>query len=143
MVSRSDHLLLPRQLYEAMIQHAQAELPNECCGLLAGVHAGDVLRVEARHALINEAASPIAYLSEPRSMFQATKEMRRHDHEIVAIYHSHPTSEPIPSRTDLERCFSPDVVHFIIGLKGPEPLLRGWWLTESAYEEAAWEIVES
>jgi hypothetical protein len=36
-----------------------------------------------------------------------------------------------------------DVVHFIIGLHGPSPLLRGWWLTPPTFEEAAWTIVES
>jgi [CysO sulfur-carrier protein]-S-L-cysteine hydrolase len=125
-----------------MIQHARTELPNECCGLLAGKRDGETLRVEAWHALVNEAASPVEYRSEPRSMFNAIKEMRKQQHDIVAIYHSHPTSEPIPSRTDLERFYSSDVVHFIIGLKGADPLVRGWWLTESAFEEATWRIVE-
>ena len=96
-MSRSEHLLLPSPLYEAMLQHAHTELPNECCGLLAGVREGEVLRVLAIHPLINEAASPIEYRSEPRSMFEAVREMRKCDHEILAIYHSHPTSEPIPS----------------------------------------------
>jgi proteasome lid subunit RPN8/RPN11 len=143
MLSRSDHLLLPRHLYTEMVQHAQTELPNECCGVLAGVREGDVLRVLARHPLINAAASPIEYLSEPRSMFDAVKAMRTEGHEILAIYHSHPTSEPIPSKTDLGRNYSPDVVNFIISLAGPEPVVRGWWLTDARFAEAAWEIVEA
>jgi proteasome lid subunit RPN8/RPN11 len=125
-----------------MLQQARTELPNECCGLLAGVREGEVLRVLAIHPLINEAASPVEYRSEPRSMFEAVREMRKFDHEILAVYHSHPTSEPIPSQTDLDRHYSSGVVHFIIGLKEAEPLLRGWWLTETTYDEAAWEILE-
>jgi proteasome lid subunit RPN8/RPN11 len=144
LLSRSDHLLLPRQCYDAMIEHAQSEQPNECCGLLAGVIdlENGIWRVHKHYALINEAASPIEYRSEPRSMFQAIKDMRPHGYEIVAIYHSHPTSAPIPSRTDLERNYSTDVVSFIISLQGTEPILRGWWLRENSYQEAAWEIVE-
>lgn len=113
--------------------------------MLAGVIDADqgVLRVAKRHALINEAASPIEYRSEPYSMFQAEKDRRKHGHEFVAIYHSHPTSEPTPSRTDLERNYSPDVINFIISLQGPVPRMRGWWLTETAYQEAAWEVVET
>jgi len=126
-----------------MVHQAQAELPHECCGLLAGVREGTVLRVEAIHSLVNEAASPIEYRSEPRSMFAAVKAMRLVGHEILGIYHSHPTSEPIPSETDLERNYSPDVVNFIISLAHPEPTLRGWWLSGDKFEEAAWEIVES
>lgn len=141
-MSRSENLLLPRTFYDAMVQHAQAELPNECCGLLAGVRDGNVLRVMASHALVNEAASPFEYLSEPRSMFEATKAMRRAGHEILAVYHSHPTSAPSPSETDLQRCYSSDVIHFIVGLEGPAPQVRGWWLTLTTFEEAAWQVVE-
>ena len=126
-----------------MVQHARTELPNECCGLLAGVREGTALRVLARHPLVNEAASPIEYRSEPRSMFEAVKAMRTAGHEIVAIYHSHPTSAPVPSETDLARYYSSDVVHFIIGLEEPEPITRGWWLTEATFAEASWEIVEA
>ena len=75
-------------------------------------------------------------------MFQAIKEIRQQNHEILAIYHSHPTTDPIPSGTDLARNYSTDVVNFIIGMRGPTPLLRGWWLSETAFTEAAWEIVE-
>jgi proteasome lid subunit RPN8/RPN11 len=142
-VSRSEHLLLPRQLYTAMVQHAQAELPNECCGLLSGSLGTGALRAANWYPLVNEAASPIEYRSEPRSMFLAIRQMRKEGQEIVAIYHSHPTSEPIPSRTDLERNYDPQVVHFIIGLHGPEPIVRAWRLVESTFEEAAWEIVEA
>src|SRR5205823_2983446 len=82
MLSRPEHLLLPRHLHIEMVQHAQTELPNECCGLLAGLREGDVLRVLARHPLVNGAASPVEYLSEPRSMFDAVKAMRKEAHEI-------------------------------------------------------------
>jgi proteasome lid subunit RPN8/RPN11 len=124
-----------------MVQHAQSELPNECCGLLAGVREGDVLRVEKHYPLVNEAASPIEYRSEPRSMLQADRAMRALNLDVVAVYHSHPTSAPIPSRTDLERNYMPDVVQFIISVQDAEPLMRGWWLTDDHYEEASWQIV--
>ena len=70
------------------------------------------------------------------------KDMRAQGLEIVAVYHSHPTTEPVPSRKDLERRYSEDVVHFIISLKDREPLMRGWWLREDQYAEANWEIVD-
>lgn len=142
MLSRSGRLLLPRRILRAMVEHAQAELPNECCGLLVGEVDDGVLRARAWYPLVNEAASPIAYRSEPGSMFGAVKDMRASGYEVVAIYHSHPTSAPIPSRTDLEQNYSSDVVNFIIGLQESPPLMRGWWLTETTFKEAAWEIVE-
>jgi proteasome lid subunit RPN8/RPN11 len=59
---------------------------------------------------------------------------------VLAVYHSHPTSAPIPSRTDLERNYSPDVVNLIISLSGSEPETRAWWLSEADYCPAEWEI---
>lgn len=126
-----------------MVEHAQTELPNECCGLLAGKRDGDALKVEACYPLVNEKASPTEYLSEPKSMLNADREMRRLGQDILAIYHSHPTSEPIPSKTDRERNWIPDVVHLIIGLAGPEPSVRGWWLSATSFEAAEWHVVEA
>jgi len=125
-----------------MIRHAQAELPNECCGLLAGVRDQDAWRVFAIHPLVNELESATVYHSEPRSMFEASKAMREAGHEILAVYHSHPTSEPIPSRTDLARQYIPGLMQVIIGLHGPTPTVRAWWLEETTFAEAAWTIVE-
>src|SRR5687768_7881777 len=82
-LSRSEQLLLPAQIHAAMIQHAQSELPNECCGVLAGVREEDVLRVLKCYPLVNEAASPTEYLSEPKSMFAADKDMRQLGYDIV------------------------------------------------------------
>jgi proteasome lid subunit RPN8/RPN11 len=140
-------LQLPRRLYEEMLAHARAELPNECCGVVSGqwsVVSGQasVVRAERCYPLVNELASPTEYLSEPRSMFRAVKDMRVHGTEIVAVYHSHPTSEPVPSQKDLERRYSSAVVHFIISLKDPQPLMRGWWLAEEQFAEADWEVLD-
>ena len=149
-----------------MIVHAYAELPNECCGLLAGTIGADGIAVAVRrYSLVNELASPTAYLemysawwssysptskelpssveylSDPQSMFAAAKDMRRHGMDILAVYHSHPTSQPVPSKKDRERNYLGDVVHFIVGLHEKAPSVRGWWLTGDDYQEAEWGVV--
>lgn len=128
-----------------MIAQAHAESPNECCGLLAGTIVLDgekrIGRIERRFPLVNEAASPVEYLSEPKSMFAAYRDYTKAGLDVLAIYHSHPTSPPLPSKTDRERNYSPDVVNFIISLKDTEPEVRSWWLTESDFREADWEIL--
>jgi proteasome lid subunit RPN8/RPN11 len=138
-------LQIPQPLYAALLAQAQAELPNECCGLLAGVvtegGAGRVGLVRERYPLVNALASPTAFESEPRSMFVAVRDMERRGLDILAVYHSHPSSGPVPSRTDLARNYSPEVVNLIISLMEGEPRVRGWWLTGEGYREAAWECV--
>jgi [CysO sulfur-carrier protein]-S-L-cysteine hydrolase len=142
-LSRPDHLLLPREIYMAILEHAKSELPNECCGMLAGVREGNVLSVKACHKLVNEAKSPTEYFA-AECLFQVHRTMRESGHHEIAIYHSHPKSPAIPSKKDLERnAYGDSVVHFIISLNGAEPELRGWWLTEDAYEEARWTVIDS
>jgi proteasome lid subunit RPN8/RPN11 len=143
-------LMLPRALYEEMLAQARAELPNECCGILAGkivasAESGDSPRgqVVRRFALVNDAHSPVEYLSEPRSMFDADKAMKREGLDMLAVYHSHPTSDPVPSRKDRERSYHPDVMNLIISLKTADAVMRGWWLTAEDYREGEWRVVES
>lgn len=143
-------LLLPRELYEAMLAQAVAELPNECCGLLAGslqpAQAGQPRRALARrcYPLVNQAASPTEYFARPQDLFHAFRDLHAHGLEHLAIYHSHPTAEPVPSRADLERnYYGPEVMFLILSLKAEPPALRAWWLDESSYREAEWELIES
>jgi hypothetical protein len=40
-------------------------------------------------------------------MFGAERDRRRCGLDVLAVYSSRPISEPVPSRTDLERNYSP------------------------------------
>ncbi len=140
----ADHfqlLNIPRSVYEGMLWHAQAERPLECCGLLAGAICSDgVAEVRLRYPLLNAAASAVEFESEPASLFSAIRDIRRQGLEVLAVYHSHPTSEPIPSRKDLERNNWPQAVALIISLAMTPPVVRGWWLSATAYRPAEWTI---
>jgi proteasome lid subunit RPN8/RPN11 len=137
-------LLVPRGLLEEMVQQALAELPNECCGFLAGrveeTAGRRTGRVERRYPLTNAAASPREYEADPRALCAAHRDLRQAGLEVLAIYHSHPTTAPVPSRTDLARNFWPDAMALIISLQDPELVLRAWWLAAEDYQEAEWEI---
>jgi proteasome lid subunit RPN8/RPN11 len=126
-----------------MVAQAVAEAPLECCGLLAGppFAAGRAL-VSAHYPLVNAAASAIKYQAKPESLFAATKDIRNRGWVELAIYHSHPATRPVPSRTDLEEGYWTGVVHFIISLQSSQPEVQGWWLREHDYALAEWQIVD-
>jgi len=137
------HLVLPRQFYTAMLEQAQAELPNECCGLLAGRIVDGVARVEMRYPLVNELASPIEYNADAKSLIAAHKDMRARGIAELAAYHSHPTTAPIPSKTDRERnFFGTEILFLIIGLAEQPPLVRAWRLHTDSQEEVDWQVVD-
>jgi proteasome lid subunit RPN8/RPN11 len=142
-------LLIPRRHYDAMIAQAKAELPNECCGFLAGLivppesEVASIGRVLQRYPLVNNAASPKEYLANDRTLFDAYRDIRDHGLDLLAVYHSHPVSAPVPSKTDLERNYFDNVMHLIISLQADEPVLRGWWLGERDCWEAEWEATSA
>jgi proteasome lid subunit RPN8/RPN11 len=144
-------LLIPRTLLEGLIAQALTERPLECCGLLAGVKeeakTGDkstesVGRVMRRYPLVNAAASPREFLSDDRSMLDADRDMRARGLDLLAVYHSHPTSPAVPSRTDLARHWYADVVCLIVSLAVTPPEVRAWRLTETEYRAAEWEVID-
>jgi len=124
-----------------MVRHALEERPRECCGLLAGERLEGLGRVKGLHRLVNSLGSAVEYESEPTSMLRAMKAIDAAGWEVLAVYHSHPTSSPVPSRKDLERNpYEEWAAHVIIGLAGEVPEVRVWWLGETTCREAEWGV---
>jgi proteasome lid subunit RPN8/RPN11 len=90
-------ICIRRSAAEALIAHARAEAPRECCGLLIG-QPGLVERVAPA---TNARASESSYLIDPRDHFAAIRSARAEGLSVIGGYHSHPRSEALPSATDL------------------------------------------
>ena len=127
-------LLIPDLLLDEVAEHARLELPNECCGLLAGRIEGTDAVAVTRFAVGNDAASPTAYATNPRDLLAAFRAMRADGTDLLAVYHSHPTSPAVPSRRDVEQnTYGDSVVHLIVGPGGD---VRGWWLMPDGFTPA-------
>ena len=88
--------MIPAAVRGAIVAHARAELPNEACGLL--LLDGDV----AVEYVPGENASPSPHFFELRLDPVVWADLGDRDVE-QAIVHSHVSSPPRPSRTDVER----------------------------------------
>ena len=124
-------LHIPEAIYEELLQHARAELPHECVGMLIGTAVG--LAVEYV-PMVNELKSPTKFLTEPRSMLKAEKRCRELNLQVLAIVHSHPSSEPVPSKYDVADHYSSTVMSVIISLMKATPEMAGWWIAEGSYQ---------
>jgi len=93
------------------------------------------------YPLRNIAADQIvSYEAAPEDLFAAQRQMRERGEELLAIYHSHPRSaEPAPSETDVRLAYYPQAIYFIVGLAGPQPVMRAFRIAE---REGCWETVE-
>jgi desampylase len=99
----------------AVVRHARAEAPRECCGILVG--AGD--RIDEAVAARNIADRPATrFLIDPKDHLAALKAARRRGLDVVGFYHSHPRSPADPSATDLSEASYPNHLFLIVGLGG-------------------------
>jgi len=85
-------VVVPAAIREAIAEHARDEAPNESCGLLLldGDRAVEYVRA------VNKAASPYRFelYLDPATWAEIELEQ--------AVVHSHVSSPPRPSRTDVE-----------------------------------------
>ena len=129
---------LPARVLAALVDHARAASPRECCGVLIG---NDTDIVEA-FGTRNIAASPDRFLVDPSDHFQAVRRARECGLEILGFYHSHPHSPPYPSPTDLLEATHPNALCLIVGLGGPQPEARLFRLGQESARELLLEVAE-
>lgn len=104
---------LPEPMARALVEHAQAEYPRECCGVLAGP-PGEPREL---YRLTNTDPDPVMrYNADPRELKRIEDDLYERDWEKVAIYHSHTHSPAFPSATDVERAYHPEAVYVLISL---------------------------
>ncbi|HSC90848.1 MAG TPA: M67 family metallopeptidase [Gaiellaceae bacterium] len=114
-------MVIPERVRRELLEHARAEEPNEACGLILLRDATAERYVPGRNA----AASPYRFELEvdPEVWF-----LEDEGYEL-AVFHSHVSSPPRPSRTDVEN----------IGLWEARPYVI---LTVRTGELAAWRIAD-
>jgi proteasome lid subunit RPN8/RPN11 len=119
-------VVVPDPIRAELRAHAREEAPNECCGVLVFRDGVAERYVRGRNAL----ESPYRYELEidPDVWFLED------DGYELAVFHSHPETEPRPSRTDRERSgLWAGRTFFIYGVRGDE--LRAWRVTREDAEE--------
>ena len=105
-------IIIPRDILKDMLKHAEEHAPVEACGLLVGV--GD--EVIKGYRLTNVDASPEHFSLDPKEQFAVIKEIRPQGWNVLAVYHSHPTTPARMSQEDVRLAFAPDIRYVIVSL---------------------------
>ena len=87
-------VVVPAAVRQALVEHAEEEKPNEACGLLV-LRDGVAERYERGR---NGAASPYRFELEVDPELWVLED----DGYQLSVFHSHLSSPPRPSRTDVE-----------------------------------------
>jgi [CysO sulfur-carrier protein]-S-L-cysteine hydrolase len=123
---------ISRELYDEMVDHARAEAPNECCGMVAS-RDGAAVRI---YRATNAAASPLRYEIDGAEQYRIQIAIDDAGLDLGAIYHSHTRSAPYPSQTDINLAFYPDALYLIVGLANEEPEVRAYEIRDGKVNEA-------
>jgi len=136
---RGNVISIPQHVLDAVVAHARAEAPNECCGLLLGRAGAIDEALPAR----NVRRSPAAFQVDPVDHFAAIRRTRAEGREILGAYHSHPHSAALPSATDIAEAHYPEFLHLIVSLAGPAPEVRGYHIRSGEAVEGELEFCET
>ncbi len=134
-------LRLTRNQQQAMITHALDDEPHECVGVLVR----HVLTGEARVIrLRNISKSPTLQYKvserETRELFLSLEDRQEY---VDVVYHSHPTSPPVPSSHDIVNSTLDYAHYLILALSGRGPAMRSWQIAEGKVREEPVVIVTS
>jgi proteasome lid subunit RPN8/RPN11 len=129
---------IAREMYDQIVAHAQADAPDECCGIVSadGERAAHVYRTA------NTEASPLRFVIDPLELYRVHTEIEDAGLELGAIYHSHTRSEPYPSQTDINFAKGwPGVLWIIVGVAEDRPKVRTFAIAGGEVSETDLEVV--
>lgn len=91
---------IEKKAWDAMVSHAEATFPKECCGVMVG---SDGL-VEEAVPLPNTYTGPQEdfFVMDPKDLHRVDREAREKGLDVLGVFHSHPNCDAYFSKRDLE-----------------------------------------
>lgn len=120
-------ITLKKADFEKILAHAKKELPNEACGLIAGVKDGADKRIQKVYLLTNIDHSNEHFSLDPKEQLAAIKDMRANGLVPLGNWHSHPESPSRPSQEDKRLAYDKTASYMILSLMELEqPVLNSF-----------------
>lgn len=119
-------IIIRKQDVEEMVSYARGQLPNEACGLIAGMENEEEKRIEKVYYLTNTDASNEHFSLDPREQLQAVRDMRTRGLKPLGNWHSHPESPSRPSQEDIRLAYDPKASYLILSLMEEIPVIHSF-----------------
>ena len=131
-------LKLPQDNVDEMIAHAKEDVPNECCGIIAGKDGV----AKKLYRAINAEASPYRYSVDPKDLLRIYRDLDSNGWDVMVIYHSHTHTEAYPSKTDILLAAWEDAYYVLVSLQEEDnPVVRAFRIKEGEVTEEDVEVV--
>ena len=118
-------IILKREQFEEIVEHAEKNLPNEDCGLLVGTISDEIRTVEKIYFLKNIDESPEHFSMDTNEQFATVKDIRANGLKLLGNFHSHPSSPARPSEEDKRLVFDKNLSYLILSLAN-KPVLKSF-----------------
>jgi proteasome lid subunit RPN8/RPN11 len=134
-------LTIDRATYDAIVEHARRDHPDEACGVVAGPEGSD--RPARFVPMVNAARSPTFYEFDSTDLLQLYKQMAARDEEPVVIYHSHTATEAYPSRTDISYASEPNAHYVLVSTRAEDEVeFRSYRIVDGTVTEEPVQVVD-
>ena len=135
-------ITLSREDYEKILAHAEKELPDEACGLIAGTVEGGDKTIKKVYLLTNTDHSNEHFSMDPREQLAAIKDMRANGLVPLGNWHSHPESPSRPSDEDKRLAYDSTASYMILSLMDRSaPVLNSFRISGTDAEKEQLTIV--
>ncbi|MGN1403767.1 MAG: M67 family metallopeptidase [Ruminococcus sp.] len=129
--------------YEKILAHAEKELPDEACGLIAGTSDGADKIIKKVYLLTNIDHSNEHFSLDPKEQLAAVKDMRANGWIPLGNWHSHPESPSRPSEEDKRLAYDSKASYMILSLMDrANPVLNSFKIEGSNAEKETLIITE-
>lgn len=129
-------LTIDRSVYLDLVAHLIDGLPDEACGLFAGITGPDGNATVTRfYPSVNVAASSRIYTIDPKTHLRADRDAEDAGLEILGVVHSHTHTEAHPSPTDVDQAPDPAWHYIIVSFRTGVPALRSYRIVDGSIAE--------
>jgi len=132
-----DKLIIPMDVSKKVLEYVIGKIPEESCGLLAGVDK----KVTIELPITNQLHSPTKYFMEPMELYKALVKIETLKLELLGIFHSHPKGPSRPSETDIKEFLYPGVATIICYPTSNDWKMKAYLIENVCYTEMELVIV--
>jgi proteasome lid subunit RPN8/RPN11 len=113
---------IPKEIIDAIFEHATIQAPVEACGYLAGKDD----RVLTYYRMTNIDQSKEHFSFDPEEQFRLIKATRKEGIELIGVYHSHPVTPARPSKEDIRLAYDPAIIYVIVSLADNKKTMKSF-----------------
>ncbi|MCV9885441.1 Mov34/MPN/PAD-1 family protein [Metabacillus halosaccharovorans] len=127
----NDSLIFSVYCYDELLNDGRSKLPYEACGILSGKNN----QIHSIWKLKNEVKSDRRFFVGKKAVEETLLQIALKDEKVLAIYHTHPTTAPVPSYTDIKNHRESEVKMIIVSYKTKNPIVKCYCVQNRVYKE--------